>query len=461
MPPPTSGTPASGPAPTEPVTSEQTTTFESVLDSIGLKRYQMTVVACCALVAMIDGFDTQAIGLVAPEIAAEWRVNPSAFGLVFGVGLFGSLVGALLFGVTSDRFGRKPNLLAAVVVFALVSLVTPLTTSVEGLMLARFLTGFGLGGALPGIISITCEYTPRRMRATIVGLMFCGFPLGATIGGLVAAKLIPAFGWQSVFYFGGGVPLLLLPLLAIRLPESAQFLALRGDRERLGIVLRRMKSPLRAEHIAPEPPVTRSPVASLFTEGRAAGTLLFWAGIFLSLLMAYLLVNWIPLVARLTGVDRSAAVLAVAVLNLGGVIGCLTLGRLADRTRRPTLVLGWGYALGALAIASIGLSNGSASTLLLTSLVAGFLAIGAQICTVALCASFYETALRATGVGWSVGFGRVGAIIGPVLGGLLLGAGVGAPVLFMVTGLAALGAGIAVFAVGRRYVHVGRRESAG
>jgi len=441
------------------VSTEETTTFETVLDSIGLKRYQMTVVACCALVAMIDGFDTQAIGLVAPEIAAEWRVNPSAFGLVFGVGLFGSLVGALLFGVTSDRFGRKPNLLAAVVVFALVSLATPLATSVEGLMLARFLTGFGLGGALPGIISITCEYTPRRMRATIVGLMFCGFPLGATIGGLVAAKLIPTFGWQSVFYLGGGAPLLLLPLLAVRLPESAQFLAIRGDRERLGKVLARMKIPLRAEQIAPEPPMTRSPVASLFTEGRAAGTLLFWAGIFLSLLMAYLLVNWIPLVARLTGVDRSAAVLGVAVLNLGGVIGCLTLGRLADRTRRPTLVLGWGYALGALAIASIGLSNGSASTLLLTSLVAGFLAIGAQICTVALCASFYETALRATGVGWSVGIGRIGAIVGPVLGGLLLGAGVGAPVLFMVTGLAALGAAIAVFAVGRRYVHVGRREA--
>jgi len=443
------------------VSTEQAGTFETVLDSTGLTRYQVVVITCCALVAMIDGFDTQAIGLVAPEIAAEWGVNPSAFGLVFGVGLFGSLVGALLFGVTSDRFGRKPNLLAAVVVFALVSLVTPLATSVEGLMLARFLTGFGLGGALPGIISITSEYTPRRMRATIVGLMFCGFPLGATIGGLVAAKLIPAFGWQGVFYLGGIVPLLLLPLLVVRLPESAQFLAIKGDSERLGKILARMKSPLRAEQITPEPPATRSPVASLFTDGRATGTLLFWAGIFLSLLMAYLLVNWIPLVARQTGVGRSAAVLGVAVLNLGGIIGCLTLGRLADLTRRPTLVLGWGYALGALAIASIGLSNGSASTLLLTSLVAGFLAIGAQICTVALCASFYETALRATGVGWSVGIGRIGAIVGPILGGLMLGAGVGAPILFMVTGLSALGSAIAVFALGRRYVRLRRRESGG
>lgn len=454
--------PSFGPSPpAEPVSTEQSGTFETVLDSTGLSRYQITVVVCCALVAMIDGFDTQSIGLVAPEIADEWGVNHAAFGLVFGVGLFGSMLGAVLFGMTSDRFGRKPNLLIAILIFSIVSLATPLATSVEGLMLARFLTGLGLGGALPGIISITSEYTPRRMRATIVGLMFCGFPLGATLGGLVAAALIPAFGWQSVFYLGGGIPLLLLPLLAVRLPESAQFLAIRGERERLGKILARIKSPLRAEEITPERPATRSPVASLFTEGRAAGTVLFWVAIFLSLLMAYLLVNWIPLVARQTGVDRSAAVLGVAVLNLGGILGCFALGRLADRTRRPTLVLGVGYVLGALAIASIGLSGGSASTLLVTSFVAGFLAIGTQICTVALCATFYETALRATGVGWSMGVGRIGAIVGPVLGGLLVGAGVGAPVLFLVTGLAALGSGIAVFALGRRYVRFRRREPVG
>jgi AAHS family 4-hydroxybenzoate transporter-like MFS transporter len=190
-------------------------------------------------------------------------------------------------------------------------------------------------------------------------------------------------------------------------------------------------------------------VSSLFTEGRAAGTLLIWLVMFLSLLLAYLLVNWIPIVARQTGVGAASAILGVAALNLGGILGCVTLGRLADRSPRPTLVLAVAYALGGLAIAGIGRSGGSGATLLLACFVAGALSIGAQLCTVALIAGFYDTALRATGVGSSVGVGRIGGIVGPVLGGLLVGAGMGAPGLFLLTGLASLGAAATLFALGR------------
>jgi AAHS family 4-hydroxybenzoate transporter-like MFS transporter len=422
--------------------------FDSVLDACPLGRFQIGVIVPCALVAMIDGFDTQAIGLVAPEIAADWGVNPATFGLVFGIGLFGGLIGAFLFGLTSDRYGRKPNLLIAVGLFAAVTLVTPFVSTVPELLLVRFITGLGLGGALPGIISITSEFTPRRMRATVVGLMFCGFPLGAVVGGIVAAKLIPVLGWQAVFYVGGGLPLLLLPLIAVRLPESAQFLAMAGDHTRLSRILRRMNSPVRAEDIAPEAAATRSPVASLFTGGRATGTLLLWVTIFLSLLLAYLLTNWIPIVARQTGVGAASAVLAVAALNLGGVLGCITLGRLADRSRRPTVILGVAYTLGGLAIASIGQAGSSAAALLGACFVAGFLSIGAQLCTVAFIAGFYDTAQRATGVGWSLGIGRLGGIVGPVLGGLLVAAGMGAPSLFLLTGLASVGSAVALLTLG-------------
>jgi MFS transporter, AAHS family, 4-hydroxybenzoate transporter len=289
---------------------------------------------------------------------------------VFGIGLFGGLIGAFLFGLTSDRYGRKPNLLIAVGLFAAVTLLTPFVSTVPELLLVRFITGVGLGGALPGIISITSEFTPRRMRATVVGLMFCGFPLGAVVGGIVAAKLIPVLGWQAAFYVGGGLPLLLLPLIAVRLPESAQFLAMAGDPTRLSRILRRMNSPVRAEDITPEAAGSRSPVASLFTGGRASGTLLLWVTIFLSLLLAYLLTNWIPIVARQTGVGAASAIL----------------------------------------------------------------------CTVAFIAGFYDTAQRATGVGWSLGIGRLGGIVGPVLGGLLVAAGMRAPSLFLLTGLASVGA---------------------
>ena len=432
--------------------------FDSVLDSSRLGGFRLGVIVSCALVAMIDGFDTQAIGLVAPDIAADWGVNAATFGLVFGIGLFGGLIGAFLFGLTSDRYGRRPNLLVAVGLFGVITLLTPLVDSVPELMAVRFVTGLGLGGALPGIIALTSEYTPARMRTTVVGLMFCGFPLGAVLGGLVAARLIPVLGWPAVFYVGGGLPLLLLPVLALRLPESARFLAMAGDHVGLGRILRRMGSPVRPEDIQAEPAATRSRVSSLFTEGRAAGTLLIWLVMFLSLLLAYLLVNWIPIVARQTGVGAASAILGVAALNLGGILGCVTLGRLADRSGRPTLVLAVAYALGGVAIAGIGRSGGSGGTLLLACFVAGLLSIGAQLCTVALIAGFYDTALRATGVGSSVGVGRIGGIVGPVLGGLLVGAGMGAPGLFLLTGLASLGAAATLFALGR--VRAARRAPA-
>ncbi|MFE6718265.1 MFS transporter [Streptomyces albidoflavus] len=431
--------------------SRETPTFDDLLDAGPLGRLQIGVITMCALVAVFDGLDTQAIALAAPDIASDWGTGSSGFGFVFGIGLFGGLVGAIVFGRTSDRFGRRPNLLIAIALFSLFSLATPLADSLTELAVIRFCTGIGLGGALPGVISLTSEYTPRRMRATVVGLMFCGFPLGAVIGGVLSAQLIPAYGWQSIFVLGGAVPLLLLPVFWMLLPESARFLTNSGDHRRLDAVLRRMGWSLPAREILPEPAPSRSPVIGLFTEGRAAGTLLLWVTLFMSLLLTYLLINWIPLVARDTGIGASGAVLAVAALNLGSIAGQLVIGRLADR-HSPTAVTGAAFALGAVAIAGIGLAGESSTTLLVTAFVAGFLSIGAQMCTVALCAIFYETSLRATGVGWAMGIGRIGGIVGPVLGGVAVAAGTSVPQLFLLTGAASLCAGAAAFAMSRTAV---------
>ncbi len=416
-----------------------------LLDAGGLGRGQVAVVVLCALVAMVDGFDTQSIALVAPDIAADWGTPAAAFGVVFGVGLFGGLAGAIFFGFTGDRYGRKPTLLVAMAVFAACSLLTPLVTSLTALGLLRLVTGFGLGGALPCVIAITAEYTPARMRSTVVGLMFCGFPLGAVAGGLASARLIPAFGWGSVFLVGGVVPILLFPLLWARLPESARFLALKGDEDPLRAVLGRLGIHGAVEH---EPEETRPSVARLFTERRAGGTLLLWATLFLSLLLTYLLTNWIPLLARQSGIDAASAIFGVVALNLGAVLGCLVIGRLADRSR-PTVVIGSAFALGAVAVAAIGHAGGSAGTLMVAAFLAGALSVGAQMCTVALCAGFYETSVRATGIGWAVGIGRIGGIAGPLLGGLLVTLGAGPPELFLVTGATSLGAALAVFALAR------------
>jgi AAHS family 4-hydroxybenzoate transporter-like MFS transporter len=262
-------------------------------------------------------------------------------------------------------------------------------------------------------------------------------------------RLVPAFGWQSVFVVGGVVPLLLLPLLVFRLPESARFLALNGEEERLARVLARVGLDAPPEEEEAESDGGRSRVGRLFSGGRAVGTLSLWATLFLSLLLTYLLASWIPLLARQAGLGPASATLGVVALNLGAIIGCVVIGRIADRTR-PAVVVGIAFALGAVAIAAIGRSQHSGAVLLVASLLAGGLSIGAQMCTVGLCAGFYDTSVRATGVGWAVGVGRVGGIVGPVLGGVLIAAGISTPNLFLVAAVASLGAAAAVFGLARR-----------
>jgi AAHS family 4-hydroxybenzoate transporter-like MFS transporter len=356
-------------------------------------------------------------------------------------------VGALVFGVAADRLGRKPGLLVAILLFSLVSLVTPFTHSLTELTIVRFITGIGLGGALPGVIAVTSEYSPARRRATIVSLMFCGFPLGAVAGGLAAAILIPTHGWPILFYIGGIVPLLLLPAIAFLVPESVRFLALRGRHEEAGKILRRMNGLEDWDREAPCASADAGSIGALFRGGRALGTAILSVTFLLSLMLAYFLVNWLPLLAQQAGVGMKNAVLGVAALNLGAIFGCLIIGRLADR-QGPALPIGCAYAAGGAAIAMIGQSAESGALLLTLCFVAGALSIGAQMCVVALGAIFYDTAVRATGVGWLLGTGRIGAIIGPVLGGVLIARGVPASSLFVIAGGISLLAALGAFAMG-------------
>jgi AAHS family 4-hydroxybenzoate transporter-like MFS transporter len=418
-----------------------------------LSGFQVATFLFCAFVAMIDGFDTQAIALAAPQISRIWLVEPAMFGGVFASGLLGALVGALAFGVAADRVGRKPGLLVAILLFSVVTLATPFTHTLTELALVRFVTGIGLGGALPGVIAVTSEYSPAHRRATIVSLMFCGFPLGAVAGGLLAANLIPTHGWTVLFYIGGIVPLLLLPAIAVFVPESVRFLALRGRHEEAEAILRRMNGLEGWDREASGASTDGAgsnkagSIPALFKGGRALGTLILSVTFLLSLMLAYFLVNWLPLLAQQAGVGMKNAVLGVAALNLGAIFGCLVIGRLADR-QGPALPIGCAYAAGGAAIAMIGQSAESGSLLLTLCFVAGALSIGAQMCVVALGAIFYDTAMRATGVGWMMGTGRIGAILGPILGGVLIARGFSASSLFVIAGGISLLAALGAFAMG-------------
>ncbi|MDQ1547909.1 MAG: transporter, family, 4-hydroxybenzoate transporter [Actinomycetota bacterium] len=421
--------------------------FDSLLSGRRIVGLQVFIIVICAIVSMVDGFDTQSIALAAPSIAKDFGVQASSFGPIFGVGLFGGLVGAIVFGMLGDKFGRKPILIASIAIIAIGALITPFTTTATALFLVRFLTGIGLGGALPGVIALTGEYAPLRRRAATVALMFCGFPLGAVVGGLASSVLIPKLGWESVFWVGGIVPVILLPVVTLAVPESVRFLARRSDSSALAKVLDRLNlDPTLAPDIAPTADEARAPLPSLFMRGRAVGTIMLWIILLLSLLMTYFLTNWIPIIATQNGLDTRVAILGAVMLNLGSIIGSLVLGRFVRARPAATIVVG--YVVGALAVVAIGQAAHSAPGLLVTCFLAGFFGIGAQLCTVGLCATYYSDALRATGVGSAVGVARLGAILGPVVGGVLIAGGVSTPLIFVIIGAVSFGAAIAMLVMG-------------
>lgn len=423
-----------------------TADLDEVIDSAGFGVFQIGIVALCALVAMIDGFDTQVIGMVAPAIAADWRIQPALFGPVFSSGLFGGMIGALLLGQAGDRWGRKPVLLAAMVLFALGSLATGLTRDVNELLIVRLITGFGLGGALPIIISIASEFSPKRYRTNIVAFMFCGFPLGSAIGGIISAKLIPLLGWKSLFWGGGLFPLLLLPFFMLFVPESVRFLALRGRLETMRRVFEKMGCGLTWNGRTSDTPEPLPSVLTLFRHGRAWPTALIWMTLFLSLLLTVFLASWLPLLSREAGLGLEAAVLAVTSLNLGGILGGFAIGRLCDRTASAKPIAA-AYALGAVAIALIGVAGHSNLGLLAVTFLAGLFTVGAQMCAIAFSSHLYETSIRSTGVGWAFGIGRVGAVVGPIAGGFLIGMQISLPTLFLVAAAISLGSALCVVTI--------------
>ena len=288
-------------------------------------RKQLTIVVLCALVVVFDGFDTQAIAYVAPRIAQDWGVASALFGPIFSAGLAGLAAGNLLLGPLADRFGRKVIILAAVAVFGTFALATAFSTGMGELLAFRFITGLGLGAAMPNVIALTSEYAPTRYRATAVMVMFCGFPLGAVLGGLVAGPLMAEWGWQAVFIVGGVLPLILLPLLYAAMPESARFLATRsGNEGRIARILRQIQSRQTADQFIA---AVRSEqgdaarlfsVAQLFSGKLAVSTLLLWAAFFSNLLVMYFLVNWLPTLIEQAGLPPRIGILSVAIMNLAG-----------------------------------------------------------------------------------------------------------------------------------------------
>lgn len=422
------------------------------IDQQPVSSFQIKLLLTCASVLFLDGFDTTAIGFVAPSLAREWSLTKGALGPVFSAGLFGLMIGALLFGPLADRVGRKKIIIFSTLAFGIGTFATAFVQDVNTLLVIRFLTGLGLGGAMPNTIAMTSEFSPHRRRATMVMIMFCGFSLGAALGGFLAAVLIPQFGWRSVFVVGGVAPLLLVPILAIRLPESVRFLALTGQaHERVAQLLGSI-SPAAGfapgtQFVVNEPALAGIPVQHLFRDGRTVVTLLLWVVFFMSLLDIYFLANWLPTVLNDLGASVSVAAVIGSMLQVGGVVGTFALGSVIDRFSFRALALV--YFIAVFAVGAIGQLGHSVVFVSTAIFAAGFCIVGGQIAANALAAGFYPTSVRATGVGWALGIGRVGSIIGPLVGGALLAAKWSTGSVFLAAASAAFCAALAAFSLSR------------
>jgi AAHS family 4-hydroxybenzoate transporter-like MFS transporter len=422
------------------------------IDAQPVGGFQIRLLLTCAAVLFLDGFDTTAIGYVAPSLAKEWGLTKGALGPVFSAGLFGLMIGALLFGPLADRIGRKKIIIFSAAAFGIGALVTAFVQDVNTLLAIRFLTGLGLGGAMPNTIALTSEFSPHRRRATMVMAMFCGFSLGAALGGFLAAGLIPHFGWRSVFVVGGVAPLLLAPVLALKLPESVRFLALTGRAnarvaQLLGRINPKAAVAAATRFVVHEPELVGIPVLHLFRAGRTLVTLLLWVVFFMSLLDLYFLSNWLPTVLNDLGASVSEAAAIGSMLQVGGVVATFALGNIIDRFSFRALALL--YFIAVFAVGAIGQLGHSVALVTMAIFVAGFCIVGGQIAANALAAGFYPTSVRASGVGWALGIGRVGSIVGPLVGGVLLTMKWSTGAVFVAAAAAALCAALAAFSLSR------------
>jgi MFS transporter, AAHS family, 4-hydroxybenzoate transporter len=397
---------------------------EVALENQPLGALQIRVAAICTLIQMCDGYDVGSIGWAVPSLTHAWHVAPPAFALAFLWSNLGVMAGALLSGPIGDRVGRKPLLLASIAIFGLASVASAFAPSLGVLAGLRFFTGLGIAGGFTGTTALTGDYTPQRLRATMIMVTFTGAPLGGFIGGQVVALLLHrGFDWPVIFLIGGIFPLALILIMALFLPESPRFLAAKsnlGPRERA--LLARLG--VASDAVGPHPMdiAHTNPVAMLFGEGYALATVLLWIIFFCSLVNLYLFVFWLPEILHLTGLSPSEAVFATSLHALGAIAAVLYLGFLIDRFR-PERALALHFAVGIIFITLIALVAMPYIALMVVVFLSGMTIIGSQTGANATAGALYPARMRTSGIGWALGIGRLGGIAAAPLGGFLLARG--------------------------------------
>ena len=437
------------------MSSDRRVDVQTFLNEQPFSGFQWLVFALCFFIVLLDGFDTAAIGYIAPSLIKEWGVIRPALAPVLSAALFGLAAGALFAGPLADRLGRKLVLVVSVLVFGVACLGSAFSATLGQLTVLRFVTGLGLGAAMPNAVTLMSEYCPDHRRATLTNAMFCGFPLGAAFGGFLAAWMIPQWGWRSVLLLGGTVPLVLTVLLLLFLPESVRYMVAKAQPvERIRAVLGRISATAAqaASFVMTEKaPATdaKSGAGVVLSGAYRVGSTMLWLAYFMGLVIFYALINWMPILFKDAGLDAKDATLISALFPLGGV-GAIFFGWLMDRFN-ANRIIAVGYALTAISIYAIGQVVGSVGLLVVVVFVAGTFMNTAQSSMPALAASFYPTRGRATGVAWMLGIGRFGGIAGSFLVAELARRQLGFSEIFTIVAVPGLIAAIALLI--KQYAH--------
>jgi len=410
----------------------RTVDITQLIDAQQIRALNVRIILISFLVMFSDGYALAAAAYAAPGMLSEWHISRASLGPMFSASLFGMLFGAPLFGFLGDRYGRKKGIVWSCFVYGIASLGIVASTTLSQVILLRFLSGIGLGGLPPNTVSLNAEFAPKRIRATMIVLMFMGITVGGILPGTVYAYF-PQFGWRMLFLVGGVFPIIVAVAALFFLPESIKFLVLRRNQTALVRLTRSLDPslsiPSDAEFVVKEHSATATTIARLFTDGYAWITPLLWL-LFLTNLMANFFLNsWMPTLFRDSGLTVRLTALTTAAYYVGGILGGLVISRLLDRRRLETL--GIAFGLGCLVVPFIG-SHLPHLLLIATVFAAGFCILGNQLGINAISGLVYPTAIRANGIGWANAIGRFGAISGPMIGAWLLARNTSIERLFLV-----------------------------
>ena len=404
-----------------------------VIDNAKFTGFHWMVMCLCALLLIFDGYDLFIFGVVLPAIMKEWGLTPLQAGALGSYALFGMMFGALVFGTLADKIGRKKGIAICFALFSIATITNGFASSPTEFGIFRFIAGLGCGGLMPNAVALMSEYAPKRLRSTLVAVMFSGYSLGGMLAAGVGIYMLPAFGWQSMF-FAAGIPLVLLPVILYLLPESVGFQVRQGRHEQARAILNRVEPgralSARDELVLHDTKGGSVAVIELFREGRTLRTLCLWVAFFCCLLMVYALSSWLPKLMAQAGYSLGSSLSFLLALNFGGMAGAILGGWLGDRFNLYKVMVGF-FAAAAVSISLLGFKS-STEVLYLLIFVAGATTIGTQILLYAGTAQFYGMSIRSTGLGWASGIGRNGAIVGPLLGGALMTAQLPLQLNFMV-----------------------------